>query len=692
MPAPKPGSETKQEYMDRCTPMMIEEGNQTDQAVAICSSMWDDAIGEGMDDMERRLWTGFQIRSMDEDRRIIEGIATTSDEALDGLILETRGIEFKLPIPFLYRHDDGQPLGNVIAAKVADNKIDVTIQIARAGTATFIDEKWRMIKEGVVRGLSIRWRTLKAQGNRILKSRWLELSAVAVGADLNATMLNIRSADEAVLRALAKTGSVKPVDRLTSNLPGVSGTTISKGKVMTIAEQITGFENKRAAHEAAMLSIMDKAGETGSTLDVEQQEKYDTLDSEVRDIDGHLNRLRAHEKRIKASATTITVDNTKTAEIASQTRGGGNKSGHVISVTSNLPKGTTFSRWVMAQVEARGDKYRAADLARVQWPDQPEIADILMASANMHSRAGVNVGTTTGTTWALPLVTPAQVMVEEFMDLLRPATIIGRIPNMLHVPANIVVPLQTGGGTGNWVGETAAKPVSAQAFTSVTLRFFKAVVLCVLSKELIRFSTPNAESVVRASMIKDLAQFLDTQFISTTIESANISPAGLLWNSSTSAATGVTATTFLTDFKTALATFIAAYYDLSKVVLLMSSTVALNISTLKDSLGNFLYPTLGPTGGSILGFNVVVSEAVGNKIIFLYAPEILIADEGGIEIDASDQASILMDDAPAASPMTTSLVSLYQRNLVAIRVEQFIAWKKARTTSVYYLTNCSYTG
>src|SRR6185436_6994491 len=400
--------------------------------------------------------------------------------------------------------------------------------------------------------------------------------------------------------------------------------------------------------------------------------------------------LKSRNATLLQKAAEVTPENTDTPAKAAATRGGPQEQARVISVRSNLPKGTTFSRWVMATVEAKNDMHRAADLSKTYWPDQPELEQIFRT--NVGSRAQVLVGTTTHATWASPLIPAAQTMFSEFLELLRPLSIIGRIPNLTRVPPNVVVPIQTGGGTGNWVGETQAKPVSALAFTSATLRWAKAVVMTVLSEELIRYSSPSAEAVVRSSIAKDIAQYLDTQFISTTIESVNVSPAGLLWNAPTSAATGVTAATFLTDFKTALATFIAANYDLSQLVILMSSTVALNVSTLKDSLGNFLYPTLGLTGGTVLNIPVVVSEAVGNKIIFMNASEILLADDGGIMIDASNQASILMDDAPNASPATTSLVSLYQRNLVAIKCEQYITWKKARSTSVYYLSNASYTG
>jgi hypothetical protein len=38
---PKPSSgETKPEFMKRCVPQVINEGKNSDQAVAICNSLW----------------------------------------------------------------------------------------------------------------------------------------------------------------------------------------------------------------------------------------------------------------------------------------------------------------------------------------------------------------------------------------------------------------------------------------------------------------------------------------------------------------------------------------------------------------------------------------------------------------------------------------------------------------------------
>lgn len=45
MPEPKNG-ESKKSYLERCVPKLIDEGKSTDQAVAICSSMYAKASEE----------------------------------------------------------------------------------------------------------------------------------------------------------------------------------------------------------------------------------------------------------------------------------------------------------------------------------------------------------------------------------------------------------------------------------------------------------------------------------------------------------------------------------------------------------------------------------------------------------------------------------------------------------------------
>jgi len=639
-------------------------------------------------DVINRAYSVVHWKAVDEEKRLLEGVATSiAPDRMDDVI-EPEGVEFKLPLPLLYQHNSRQPIGQVIAAKVSKTEITVKAQVAPAGVATFIDEAWALIKAGLIPGFSIGFRSLEDSYDRetggfhFIRTEWIELSVVTIPANAEATITAVKSADTLARAAL---GRERATVRLNLNLPGDSGAIRSKGKAMTIQEQITSFENKRAASSARMTAIMDKAGTEGRTLEEAEQQEYDSLETEVKSIDEHLVRLRAHEKRLVATATLVTPQNTNDATRASETRGGSN----VITVKSNLPKGTMITRYAICLYNAKGNIYVAADLAKQYYKDMPELELVL--------RAAVAAGNTTDTTWASPLIPAAQQMQGEFLELLRPASVLGRIPGLRRVPFNITIPAQSGGGTYGWVGEGAAKPVTKLAFTAVSLDWAKVAGIIVMTQELMRFSNPSAETIIRDDMVKGTAQFIDTQFVDPTVaaiinNNRTVTPASVTNGVTAVPATGTTAAAFRTDMKSVFANYLGVNDDPTNTVILMSATVALNLSLLMNPLGQPEFPDLNMKGGTILGLPVVVSQAVGNRIIVLRADEILLADDGPAQIDVSEQASVVMDDNPQASPQTTSLVSFWQRNLVGLRVDKYINWKKARSTSVQYISNAAYGG
>jgi hypothetical protein len=67
----------------------------------------------------------------------------------------------------------------------------------------------------------------------------------------------------------------------------------------------------------------------------------------------------------------------------------------------------------------------------------------------------------------------SQVLASEFIDLLRPRTIIGQMKGFHLVPFNITVPTKTGASIVNWVGEGQKKPVTNLAFGKTSLTFAK---------------------------------------------------------------------------------------------------------------------------------------------------------------------------------------------------------------------------
>ncbi len=623
-----------------------------------------------------RAYSLLEIKSSSDDARTLEGIATTPTTDRMGDIVETAGIQFKLPLPLLYQHNSKQPIGTVTSAKVTKDGISIKAQMAPAGVAPFIDEAWALIKAGLIRGFSIGFRTLEEAwmkdvgGFRILKSEWLELSAVTIPANAEASILSVKSYDSEALAASGKERKEAKTGTTATN-PGVTGSRTNTMK--DLKEKIQDCEADLKVKTLRMQEIMDSD-------DADEQAEYSKLAKEADAMGDRLKSLQSHERAIGAAVV-----------VKAATQAEGSRSRGVertqIEVKSALPKGHAMARSVICLVNAQGNKFHAAQLAKQYYRDTPEV--------EMELKGTIAAGDTTTSGFASQLI-PSAVQTD-FIELLRPATLIGRIPGLKRVPFNVSVPVETGGSTFNWVAESNPKPVSAMTFSSATLRWAKAAGIVVITKELAKFSSPSAEQIIKDSMVKQCSQFLDEQFITDTVAAVtNVSPASILNGKSAAAATGgSTPGDALYDIDVAMKAFVANNQNPMDAVILMSASNAYSLASAQNSLSSGrIFPDLTINGGSIGGIPVVVSQSVGARLVVVNASEILFADDGGVEISVSDQASVEMSSTPIAgeaSPITGAVLqSFWQRNLIGIRVERFISWSRARSSSVEWISSASY--
>jgi HK97 family phage major capsid protein len=460
----------------------------------------------------------------------------------------------------------------------------------------------------------------------------------------------------------------------------------------TTDEVIRAFEEKRAAHVGAMDNLMTTAAEAGSTLDEQQSEQYDTYAEEVKSIDTHLSRLRAHEAIQKAKATPITQEAGASAEKAAAARGG-----EPIFVRPNLPKAWNFARYVAALAASHGNRTDAAEFVKQRWGEESRIVERTLRSQlsapdlEILAKAAVLAGTAVHATWAGPLV-EWQTIAGEFIDLLRPATVIGRIvnPSLRRVPFNIRLAGKTTGSTVGWVGEGAVKPVSALAFSETTLAWAKAAGIVVITEELARFSSPGAEDTIIADLRDTMVQFLDTQFLDPAVAAVtNVNPASV---TNGVVKIGLNAAASVATWSTAIAAAIDAMSvaHITPTHWITTPTLALNLGMLRTSQDIFAFPGLTASGGTLMGLPVITSTASpAGLLILICAPEIFLADDGGVNIDTSREASVMMDSAAVVG--TTAVTSLWQQNLVGIRAERFINWAKRRTAAVQVIDSTDIT-
>ena len=617
----------------------------------------------------QRAYSLLTLKSVDDDKRILTGIATTPTVDRVGDIVEPKGAEFNLPIPFLWQHNHDAPVGNVTKARVTAAGIEVTVQIEKTTTPGLVkdrlDAAWEDIKLGLVRGLSIGFKGVETAridgtyGIRFLKWLWLELSAVTIPANGDASIQTIKAIDS---RHRAASGR--------QELPGVSGQKSTRdkgtGNMKTLEQRIRALEDDRAAKAARMQELFDAApdGEIKQLADADRTE-YRGLVAEIKELDGDIADLNGMLVASKSAAAVSGVTSRSgTVSRAAPPR----------VTVKELPKGTAFARYAMAVAAGRGSIVETLEYAK-RWDSQtPEVSDYIKAAA----------GSVGNSTWGEQLAEPTN-LVNEFIELLMPKTVIGRISGFDMVPFNIRIVEQTGGAQVGWVGEAAAKPVTNPTFGEFTLGINKMAGIVVISDELVRVSRPNAEDKVRNDLVKQITKFMDQQFLNSSITGTSARPAAVTVGAPAVVATGNEIDDFYADLNGAMAPFDSAEIDTSSLHIIMPSSTARRLSTLRNALGQLELPTLTPLGGTILGYPAVVSNASpAGQITLVVANEIAMADDGSVRLDASREATLDMagGDTPA--------FSLWQKNAIGIRAERWITYKKKRDDAVTMITGADY--
>ena len=325
-------------------------------------------------------------------------------------------------------------------------------------------------------------------------------------------------------------------------------------------------------------------------------------------------------------------------------------------VSLGAERGAAFTRTAIALALSKDSRRQAAEIARERWPDTPGVA------AHLEKAAVTSFDSSDGTS----LVPGAAA----FLALIRADEVIGRLPRLRRVPFNRGRALQTGGATLAWLPESGATPVGKATLTDASLPVRKNGGIVILSEEIARSSSPAAESIISQDLRSAVTAFSDAAFLSTTAAVAGTSPAGLL--------DGVTPTAATADPIADLRTLLSGFTTLKNVSVIMSPANAVVFATaVSGGLGALTFDG-GPT--------FAVSDAAGDYLVAIDQSRVLLA-EGGIILDTSGDAAVQMDDAPSSG--AASLVSLWQLNLVGLKVIRFINWR-AESGAVAAISGTSY--
>lgn len=629
-----------------------------------------------------RAYSVLDIKSVDEQKRKFSGIASTPSTDRMGDIVEPKGAQFKLPLPLLWQHDSRDPIGWVTSAKVTNSGIEVEGEIAdipeEGELKTRLSKAWQMIKNKLVRGLSIGFDSIESAriegtyGYRFIKWEWLELSAVTIPANQDATITTIKSIDRALLAASGRFAVDKP--------SGVPGKTKTQGAHMKTLQEL---KEARQTKFARMEEITEAARNEKRTLTDAEGSELDTLTEEVKQLDNDI-RIKTVETLAASTAKAVSTDPSHSA--ASGSRG----PDVFVSKADKEEKfkGQNFTRMVIAKALAHLEGISAAGIAEARWgKSNPLLVRILKAN----EVAGGNTG---ASAWGHELVQANNQYTGDFIAYLKSKTVYDKLP-LREVPANVLIKGQDGTATGYWVGEMKPIPASALDFSDVSLKPLKVGALAVVSNELLRDSSPAAEMLVRDALVDASAQRVDGTFLSTSNEVSGVSPKGMLYNLAAGTSAGNDSDGVAEDVKALYSGFITAK-NASGLYFVMNPALAKAISLLRNTLGVFDFPGINQDGGTLLGDPVVTGDNVASDDIILLKPsDIYKIGDTGFEVSISREAMIEMSSAPTGEGVTPTaasqaMVSMFQAESTAIKVVRSINFAKRRSTAVAYIGDAAY--
>ena len=324
-----------------------------------------------------------------------------------------------------------------------------------------------------------------------------------------------------------------------------------------------------------------------------------------------------------------------------------------------------FYRAAIALAAAGKDgRKAAAEYARQRWGGFDGVAD------SLETKAPVASGTTANSPEVLAFnsrVALGSIMAE---------TVLGRLERVQRVVFVEGAALATGGGTMGWVGEGAPTPLGRLQWGLASLPPLKAAGIIVVSAELARDESPAAEGVTRREIRDGLVRFHDGALLSDDAAVAGVSPAGIL-----NGVVGVPSVDAPTDISVLLNTFT----DADGVSLILSP---------RNLVGLAMAAPGAIVNGKLAGvLPLIASTAAADNVIALHEPSLLLADDGGIALDISTQASLIMDDDPNAVVQATGAgpvhTSMWQNNMVGLRALRFLNWQ-LRPGAVAVVTGASY--
>lgn len=191
--------------------------------------------------------------------------------------------------------------------------------------------------------------------------------------------------------------------------------------------------------------------------------------------------------------------------------------------------------------------------------------------------------------------------------------------------------------------------------------------MLVVSDELLRNISSAGQMALNAALKSAVSDAVDAGFLAAIVGTTSLP------------SSGPTAVDAKADLRAALMAVSTA--GSAKLYWLCGANVAKRASTLATTDGADAFVAMSAMGGELANLPAIVSSGILADLLVLIDASGIAADGGPINVSASIEADVMMNDAPLADSAAV-MTSLFQRNLTALRAGAWFAAQPLRDDCV----------
>lgn len=344
-------------------------------------------------------------------------------------------------------------------------------------------------------------------------------------------------------------------------------------------------------------------------------------------------------------------------------------------VEEKQDKGLRVARIVRALAASKGDHEKAAFYAKKNFDDSAVVKAL-----------------ETGTGTAGGFIVPEEYSTE-IIELLRPQSVVRRM-GAVTLPmrtGTLNIPVLAGGGQAQYIGENTDIPKTEPSFGTIQLTFKKLAALVPISNDLLRYSNPAADMIVRDDLVMAIAEREDKAFIRgerATSGDPQLTPVGLRYWAPTTHVIEANQTVSAENVAKDLGKLVLALKEANVRFIrpgwLMSPRTEMYLLTARDTSGVYAFRDEMVTG-KLFGYPYAVTTnipenltvTVGGtpvtdttEVYLVDFADAIIGESTQLIIDASTEASYM--DVVNSTPVMYSAFSMDQTLIRVIAEHDFV--------------------